>query len=122
VESCGFTDLAKCYVPTEEKRECADRCWPIFERQLKIPYFKHLKLLILLGEITRKVFANRTETKLTFGQLETVTVEDSTYTAFPIYQPAGPKPILRHGIRRQAPDLNQEFFNAARGELNALLT
>jgi uracil-DNA glycosylase len=128
VESCGFTDLAKCYVEADsyqeerkEKRRCADRCWPIFAQQLKIPYFKHLKLLILLGGITKEVFEDRTK-KLTYGRLEAVKIEGSSYTAFPIYHPGGRKPILRDGIRQQPRKLNQEFFNEARIELNALLS
>ena len=118
VESCGFTDLAKCYVPSEEKLKCAGRCWPIFERQLKIPYLKHLKLLILLGGGAKEVFRKQTHTKLSFGDLKLVSVSGSTYKVFPIYHPANH--YLIYG--QKASYWNQKWFDAAQVELNALLS
>jgi uracil-DNA glycosylase family 4 len=108
VETCGFTELAKCYVGKDKQslEKCCVGCWPIFKRQIKCANYK---LLIILGVKTLKIFNKLCNTQLTTGVLVQVTIDNKHYFVLGIYHPS---PINPHGQKK-----NLEIFGRVKESL-----
>ncbi len=89
VETCGFTDLIKCYVGDDKrlKLRCGQRCWPIFKRQLESQDFR---LIITLGAVTLEVLNRALKTTCPMGQVSTAHIDNKHYLLFPIYHTSRP--------------------------------
>jgi len=91
VETCGFTELAKCYVGKNRKilSSCSEGCWPIFLKQLTTEDYK---LIILLGVQTLKIFNQLSSLNLEIGKLSKATLDGIKYSFLPIYHPSPRNP------------------------------
>ena len=96
METCGFTELAKCFVGKNRKglAACCRGCWPIFLKQLKIFDYK---LIIILGVETLHIFNELAKIRLETGVVAKVAIDNQIYTVLPIYHPS---PINPHGQRK----------------------
>ncbi|KKR56141.1 MAG: hypothetical protein UT93_C0004G0019 [Candidatus Woesebacteria bacterium GW2011_GWF1_40_24] len=96
VETCGFTELAKCFVGKNRKalERCSLGCWPVFLKQLEsIDY----KLIIILGVKTLEIFNKLNKTELKTGTLSKTKVNGKDYAILGIYHPS---PINPQGQKR----------------------
>jgi len=96
VETCGFTELAKCFVGKNRKAlfNCSKGCWSIFLKQLG---FEDYELIILLGVQTLTVFNKLSNLNLKIGRLSKAILNDKEYYLLPIYHPS---PINPYGFKR----------------------
>ena len=96
VETCGFTELVKCFVGKNRKilASCSQGCWSIFLKQLKSAKYR---LIIILGVETMRIFNELTKTNLQTGIISKIVVDNQKYTILPIYHPS---PINPHGQRK----------------------
>lgn len=87
VETCGFTELAKCYIGKNRKilSNCAVKCWPIFLRQLKIV---KPRLIVLMGVETLRIFCQLAGIEVSIGTLERVSLEGKDYKILGIWHPS----------------------------------
>lgn len=112
VETCGFTELAKCFVGKDRKRlaNCCRGCWPIFVKQIKLADYK---LIIILGVKTLEIFNKINNSDLKTGILSKIEIEDNEYLILPIYHPS---PINPHGQRK-----NRLIFDNLKEEINKFI-
>lgn len=96
VETCGFTELVKCFVGKDKKRlaNCCQGCWPIFVKQIKLTDYK---LIIILGVKTLEIFNKINNSDLKTGIMSKFKIDDKEYSILPIYHPS---PINPHGQRK----------------------
>lgn len=108
VETCGFTELAKCYVGKDRKilEKCCLGCWPIFVKQLESVDYK---LIIILGVKTLEVFNKLCNTELKTGTISNVVINKKKYSILGIYHPS---PINPHGQAK-----NQKIFESLKEKL-----
>ncbi len=94
VETCGFTELVKCFVGKERKKlfECGQGCWPIFLEQLKSTEYK---LIVVLGVETLRMFNELIKTDMEMGVILKVVIEDKEYAILPIYHLSPINPLSR---------------------------
>ena len=106
VETCGFTELAKCFVGKNRKdlAACCWGCWPIFLKQLKASDYK---LIIILGVETSHIFNELAKTSLETGIVAKAVIDNQIYAILPIYHPS---PINPHGQRK-----NKLIFESLEG-------
>ena len=112
VETCGFTELVKCFVGKERKKlfECGRGCWPILLKQLKSAEYK---LIIVLGVETLRIFNELAMTHLVMGTISEASINNHKYAVLPIYHPS---PINPHGQRK-----NRLIFEPVKEEINQLI-
>lgn len=96
VETCGFTELAKCFIGKDRKNlaACCRGCWPIFVKQIKMADYK---LIIILGIKILEIFNKINNSDLKTGIMSRVKIDDKEYSVLPIYHPS---PINPHGQRK----------------------
>ena len=96
VETCGFTELAKCFVGKNRKALfiCSKGCWSIFLKQLRSEDYK---LIILLGVQTLTIFNKLANLNLEIGKLQSSQFNGKTYNFLPIYHPS---PINPYSFRK----------------------
>lgn len=94
VETCGFTELAKCFVGKDRHHldACAKNCWPIFEKQLTLV---NPQLLILLGVKTLGIWNSLTGTEVVVGEISKVPIGGKNYYLLPIFHPSPINPFGR---------------------------
>jgi len=92
VETCGFTEIVKCYVAGNRNllTECGKKCWPIFEKQISRYKFK---LLIVLGLKTLEIINQQLSADLKVGTLTTILIGGKKYFILPIYHPSPINPF-----------------------------
>lgn len=112
VESCGFTELAKCFIGKNRKAlfSCSKSCWSIFLKQLRTEDYK---LIMLLGVQTLAIFNQLSNLNLEIGKLSKAQLYDKEYSFLPIYHPS---PINPHGHKK-----NTAIFEMNNGELLQLI-
>lgn len=111
VETCGFTELSKCYVSKrKELKACSEKCWPIFLRQIK---GKRYRLFILLGVHTTKTFSSLIHKDLSIGELNTAIVGNRRYQVLPLYHPS---PINPYGH-----DKNKKIFRELNTKIRSVV-
>lgn len=112
VETCGFTELAKCFVGKDRYllSQCAQGCWPIFIRQLKN---SSTKLIILLGIKTLEIFNKLNKTSIEVGTINKIKIEESEYNILPIFHPS---PINPHGRAR-----NKKIFTETQNLIETII-
>lgn len=110
VETCGFTELAKCIIGKNRHKlkNCSQKTWPIFTRQLSL---LPIKLIILLGVKTTEIFNKLAKTELSIGQISKIVIDNNKYVILPIYHPS---PINPHGRKK-----NQAIFGSLSQEINS---
>jgi len=96
VDTCGFTELVKCFVGKNRKIlfNCSEGCWSIFLKQLGSEDYK---LLILLGMQTLKIFNKLSNLTLEIGGLSKAVLDSKEYSFLPIYHPS---PINPYSLKR----------------------
>lgn len=92
VETCGFTELVKCFVGKDRKllASCGDKCWPILVRQMESV---DSRFLIILGVKTLELFNKQTRLSLKIGKIKKAKIEGRFYRILPIYHPSPISPI-----------------------------
>lgn len=112
VESCGFTELVKCFVGKDRKllTSCGEKCWSIFVKQI---VSVDPKFLIVLGVKTLELFNKLTKLNLKIGKIQKAKIEDRFYTILSIYHPSPISPI---GHKR-----NIEIFSKLDKEISGIL-
>lgn len=113
VESCGFTELVKCFVGKDRKllTSCGDKCWPILVKQMESV---DSEILIILGVKTLELFNKLTKLNLEIGNMQKAKIGEQFYTVLPIYHPSPISPI---GHKR-----NIEIFSKLDKEIARILT
>jgi uracil-DNA glycosylase family 4 len=112
IESCGFTEIAKCYIGQDRNQldECGKKCWPIFAKQIVLHDFK---LVILLGKKTLEIFNKCAGTSLETGKIEKINLNKKEYRILPIFHtsPANPYGYIK----------NKEILDNLEKEINVFL-
>ncbi len=112
VESCGFTELVKCFVGKDRHllNSCGEKCWEIFIKQLKSCKFS---FLIILGVKTLELFNKYSGLDLQIGKVVDANIEGKNYTILPLYHPSPISPIGHKN--------NVEIFKLNQGKIKLLL-
>lgn len=99
LDQVSFTDLVKCYIG--DRRDllaaCAERCWPLFIRQLRSGQFR---LLLLLGARTTRLIEQLGGCSLSVGTLRSMKIGGHQCSVLPIYHPSPVSPINHHRNER----------------------
>lgn len=103
VESCGFTEIVKCFLGKDRKTivECGIKCWPIFVKQLESGNYK---LILTLGKETNRVFNEVLKNIFEMGKLSEIKINEKQYLILPIYHPS---PISPFNHRRNTEIIRQ---------------
>ena len=113
IETCGFTDLVKCYVGKDRRLlfECGRKCWPIFLRQL---HGHEFKLVVTLGVTTLEILNTAAGVNFPIGELSTFRIADNEYALLPLYHTS---PINPHNHTK-----NRGILQRWHDDLQGLLT
>ena len=111
VETCGFTELAKCHVGKDRNLlfDCSKKCWPIFLKQVNLV---KSELILLLGVKTLEIFNKVSSNSLKVGKVSKISFGNNLLI-LPIYHPS---PINPHGRSK-----NQLIFKRNKGALRKIL-
>lgn len=106
-ESCGFTNIAKCYIGRDKKllNICGAKCWKIFLRQIGANDFK---LIVLLGKKTLEIFNNQLQSDFKTGELSKVVLGDKEYNLLSIFHPSPANP---HGYVKNAEIFDRAYWD-----------
>lgn len=112
VDKCGFTELSKCYIGKDRKllKNCSQKCWPIFLKQLSA---NNCKFLIILGVHTTNLFNWLSGYELRVGKLTKITLQERNYTVLSIYHPSPINPYSRQK--------NKKIFETLQKDIQKLL-
>jgi uracil-DNA glycosylase family 4 len=91
IESCGFTELVKCYIGGNRTKlsACGMKCWPILVRQLMRYDFR---VVIVLGVRTLEIVNQALGATLRVGQLATIDIGRKRYRILPVFHPSPRNP------------------------------
>jgi uracil-DNA glycosylase family 4 len=96
VDSCGFTELVKCYVLDGDRRQlpaCGMKCWSILVRQLRHYNFR---VVVVLGVRTLDIVNQALGVTLRVGELGSIDIGKHSYQILPLFHPS-PRNPLNHG-------------------------
>lgn len=114
VETCGFTELVKCYVGKDRHllNDCGEKCWEIFIKQLRKYKFS---FILILGVKILEIFNKYAETNLEIGKISKINIEGNSYEVLPLYHPSPISPIGHKNnveiFKRNAKIISELFRN-----------
>ena len=112
VSTCGFTELAKCFVGKNRKvlGDCCKKCWPILEKQINRGDYR---LVITLGVIPAQIIGEILEKEINMGEMAEILIGGKARKLLPIYHPSPVNPFGR--------TKNKQIFDKYRSEIREIL-